>query len=103
MDIIVIIHMTHNLCLYINVDLDPIQKLFEMVDDYKIQTQSVSIIILKTLLDNESAFVYLQNVHYCSEFDSNLLSLKILEKKKFQFVGKQGFLYLIDNEKDKVL
>lgn len=36
MDIIVIIHMIHNLCLYINVDLDPIQKLFEMVDDYKI-------------------------------------------------------------------
>ncbi len=54
-------------------------------------------------MDDKSAYVHLHNIHYCPKLDSNLLSLGILEKKGFQFVGKQGFLYVIDNEEDKVL
>lgn len=36
MGIVAAIHMTNDLHLYINVDLDLIQKLFETVDNYKI-------------------------------------------------------------------
>ncbi len=54
-------------------------------------------------MDDKSAYVHFYNVHYCPELDFNLLSLRILEKKRFQFVWKQGFLYVIDNEGDKVL
>ena len=103
MDTAAAVHMTHDPCLYINADLDPVHERFETADDHKIQTQGAGTIALETLLDDKSAYVHLHNVYYFPELDSNLLSLGILEKKGFQFVGKQGFLYVIDNEGDKVL
>ncbi len=54
-------------------------------------------------MDDKSAYIHLHNIYYCSELDSNLLSLGTIEKKGFQFVEKQGFLYVIDNKGDKVL
>ncbi len=95
--------MTHDPYLYINADLDPVHEWFETADGHRIQTQGAGTIALETLLNDKSVYVHLHNVNYCFELDSNLLSLGILEKKGFQFVGKQGFLYVIDNEGDKVL
>ncbi len=86
------VNMTHDPRFYINADLDQVHELFEMADGHKIQTQAADTIALETLLDDKSAYVHLHNVHYCLELDFNLLSLGILEKKGFQFVGKQGFL-----------
>ncbi len=103
MDTAAAVHMTHDPRLYINADLDPDHEWFETADGQEIQIQGAGTIALETLLDDKSAYVHLHNVHYCPELDSNLLSLGILENKGFQFVGKQGFLYIIDNEGDKVL
>lgn len=102
MNIVTVVHMTHDLRLYINADFDPVHKWFETADGYKIQMQAIGTIALETLLDGKTTYVHLHNVHYCLELDSNLLSLGILEKKGFQFVGKQGFLYVIDNEGNRV-
>ena len=88
MDTAAAIHMTHDLRLYINSDLDPIQEWFKMADGHKIQTHGLGIIALETLMDGESKYVYLHNVHYCLELDLNLLSLGVLEKKGFEFSGK---------------
>ncbi len=103
MDTAAAIYMTHDPRFYINADLDPVHKWFETADGHNIQTKSAGTIALKMLLDDKSEYVHLHNVHYFPELDSNLLSLGILEKKGFQFVGKQGFLYIIDNEEHKVL
>lgn len=80
--------MIHNLCLYINIDLDSIWEWFEMAHGHKIQIQSADIIALNTLPGSESAYMYFYNVPYCPELDSNLLSLGKLKKKVFQFVEK---------------
>ena len=58
------VHMTYDLCLYINADLDLIQKQFKTLDGYKIQIQSTGIIILEMLLDGESIYIHLHNVNY---------------------------------------
>lgn len=103
MDTAAAIHMIYNLRLYINTDLDPSQKWSETVNSFKISLQSAGIVTLKMLLDGKSTYVYFYYVYYCPELDFNLLSLKILEKKRFRFVGKQGFFYVINNEKDTIL
>ena len=54
-------------------------------------------------MDGESKYVHLHNVHYCPELESNLLSLEVLEKKSFKFIGKQEVLSVIDNQGDTVL
>lgn len=38
------IYIPYDLCLYINIDLDPVHKQFEIADSHKIQTQSASTI-----------------------------------------------------------
>lgn len=82
------IYMTHDPRLYINVDLDPVHKLFQTADGHKIQTQGVSTIALDMLLEGKIAYVYLHNIYYYPELDSNLLILNIFEKKEIQFDRK---------------
>ena len=84
--------MTHDIRLYVNSNLDQIQKWFETANGQKIQAKGSGTIALETLIDGKSSYVHLRNVHYCPELDSNLLSLGVLEKKGFKFVGKQGVL-----------
>lgn len=80
--------MTHDLRIYINLDLNLINKWFEIANGYKIQVKSSGTIALKTLIDRKSLYVYFCNIYYCPELDSNLLLLGVLEKKGFQFLGK---------------
>ena len=95
--------MTHDIRLYVNSNLDQIQKWFETANSQKIQAKGSGTIKLETLIDGKSSYVYLCNVYYCPELDSNLLSLGVLEKKGFKFVGKQGVLSVINNQGDTVL
>lgn len=95
--------MTYDLHFYINTNLDLIHEWFEMVDSHKIQIQGVGTIALETLLDSKSAYIYFYNIHCFPKLDFNLLSLRILEKKVFYFVKKHRFLYVINNERDKIL
>lgn len=74
-----------------------------MAEDKKSETYDTGIISLETLLDDKSIYVHLYNLYYCSELDFNLLSLGILEKKGFEFIGKQKFFYVIDNKRDTML
>lgn len=55
------------------------------------------------MIDRESSYIHFCNVYYCLELNSNLLSLGILKKKDFQFLGKQGLFSIIDNQRDIVL
>lgn len=50
--------------------------------------QDISTIILEMLLDGKSMYIYLYNIYYCFELNSNLWFLEILEKKRFGFVEK---------------
>lgn len=95
--------MTHDIRLYVNPNLDQIQEWFETANGQRIQAKGSGTIALETLIDGKNSYVHLRNVHYCPELDSNLLSLGVLEKKGFKFVGKQGLLSVIDNQGDTVL
>ena len=94
------VHMTHDICLYVNSNLDQIQ---ESANGQQFQAKRSGTIALETMIDGKSSYVHLRNVHYCPELDSNLLSLGVLEKNGFKFVGKQRFLSVIDHQGDMVL
>lgn len=65
--------------------------------------QSTGTIILEILLNAKSLYIYFYNIYYYSKLDSNLLFLEILEQKKFLFVKKYRFFYVINNEKGIIL
>lgn len=58
MDTAAAVHMTHDLRLYINTDLDLVHEWFETANGHKIQTQGAGTVALETLLDGESAYVH---------------------------------------------
>jgi hypothetical protein len=80
-----IVHVTHDLSLFIsNLNSDDTE-LIEIVSDEQIETRETEDVDLDA--DNEK-YIILSNIHYCLELDSNLISLDLLESKEFDFRAK---------------
>jgi hypothetical protein len=82
-----IVHVTHDLFLFIS-DLNSNDtELIEIVNDEQIKTRETENVDLDA--DNKKDII-LSNVHYCLELDSNLISLDLLESKEFDFRAKNN-------------
>jgi hypothetical protein len=95
--------VTHDLSLFISSNLDDNIETIETISDEKIETRESDIIDLKMIINDQNTNVTMSNVHYCSELDSNLISLEILKAKGFEFRGLNDRLSIIDNEEDVIL
>ncbi len=94
-----IVHVTHDLSLFIsNLNSDDTE-LIEIVSDEQIETRETEDVDLDA--DNEK-YIILSNIHYCLELDSNLISLDLLESKEFDFRAKNDWL-TIENDDRSVL
>jgi hypothetical protein len=78
--------MIHDFSLFISSNLndDDIETI-KTISDEKIETRKSSIIDLKMIINDQNINVTISNVHYCFELDSNLISLEVLEIKRFEF------------------
>ncbi len=95
--------MTHDFSLFISSDLNDDIETIETANDEKIETRRSDIIDLKMIISDQNTNVTISNVHYCFELDSNLISLKMLKAKRFEFKNLNDRLSVIDNEKDVIL
>jgi hypothetical protein len=76
----------------------------ETITKEKIQTRDANIINVNIILkSNEYTNVYLHDVHYCFEVNSNLLSLSVLKEKDHTFNAKNSVLRVLNNDEDVVL
>jgi hypothetical protein len=80
-----IVHVTHDLFLFISDLNSDDTELIEIVSGEQIETRETEDVDLDA--DNERDII-LSNVHYCLELDSNLISLDLLESKEFDFRAK---------------
>jgi hypothetical protein len=80
-----IVHVTHDLSLFISDLNNDDTELIEIASDEQIETRETEDVDLDA--DNERNII-LSNVHYCLELDSNLISLDLLESKEFDFRAK---------------
>ena len=103
LDSAAIVHVTHDLTLFISSDLNDDTELIETVSDEQIETRESGTIDLKMIIDDKIISVTISNVHYCLELDSNLISLEVLEVKDFEFRGKSEWLRVIDQDEDIML
>jgi hypothetical protein len=55
------------------------------------------------ILDDKNIHVTMSNVHYCSEIDSNMILLEMLEANKSQFRDRNDWASVIDNDEDVFL
>ncbi len=96
--------MIHDFSLFISSNLndDDIETI-KTISDEKIETRKSSIIDLKMIINDQNINVTISNVHYCFELDSNLISLEVLEIKRFEFRSLNDWLSIIDNEKNVIL
>jgi hypothetical protein len=77
-----IVHVIHDLFLFISdLNIDDIE-LIEIANDEQIETRELEDVDLDV---NNERDIILLNVHYCFELDSNLIFLDLLESKKFDF------------------
>jgi hypothetical protein len=95
--------VTHDASLFISSDLNDDIETIETANDEKIETRESDIIDLKIIIDDKVINVTILNVHYCFELDSNLISLEVLETKRFEFRSLNDRLLIIDNERDVIL
>ncbi len=94
-----IVHVTHDLFLFIS-DLNSNDtELIEIVNDEQIKTRETENVDLDA--DNKKDII-LSNVHYCLELDSNLISLDLLESKEFDFRAKNNWL-TVENDNRSIL
>jgi hypothetical protein len=80
-----IVHVTHDLFLFISDFNSDDTELIEIASDEQIETRETEDVDLDA--DNERNII-LSNVHYYLELDSNLISLDLLESKEFDFRAK---------------
>jgi hypothetical protein len=95
--------VTHDSSLFISSDLNHDTETIETANDENIETRRSDIIDLKMIINDQNTSVTISNVHYCFELDSNLISLEVLEIKRFEFRDLNDRLSVIDNEKDVIL
>jgi hypothetical protein len=80
-----IVHVTHDLFLFISDLNSDDTELIEIVSDEQIETRETEDVDLDA--HNETSII-LSKIHYCLELDSNLISLDLLESKEFDFRAK---------------
>ncbi len=103
MNTIAVVHITHDLILFMS-ELDSRIESIETITRKKIQTRDADIINVNIILDsNEYTNVHLHDVHYCLEVNSNLLSLSVLKEKCHTFNAKNSVLRVLDSDEDVVL
>ncbi len=95
--------MTHDSSLFISFDLNDDIETIETVNDEKIETLKSNTIDLKMIIDDQNISVTISNVYYCFKLNSNLISLEVLEAKKFEFRSLNDRLSIIDDEKNVIL
>jgi hypothetical protein len=82
---IVIVHVTHDLRLFISdLNADVIEWI-ETVNDEQIKTRRTETIDLEMMIDDKNINATMSDVHYCLELNSNLIFLDVLKAKKFDF------------------
>ncbi len=91
-----IVHVTHDLLLFISDLNSDDTELIEIVSNEQIETRKTEDVDLDA--DNERNII-LSNVHYCFELDSNLISLDLLESKEFDFRAKNNWLTIEDDDR----
>jgi hypothetical protein len=91
-----VVHVTHDLFLFTSDLNSDDTELIEIVSDEQIETRETENVDLDA--DNERDII-LSNAHYCSELDSNLISLDLLESKGFDFRAKNGWLTVKDDDR----
>ena len=75
LDTAAVVHMTHNLSLYITPNLDHQTAKIETADGTILKTQGAGTIDLCVSVGNEYIQIELSNVHYLPKLDANLISL----------------------------
>jgi Lhr-like helicase len=76
----------------------------ETITREKIQTRDASIINVNIILNsNEHINVYLHEVHYYLETNSNLLFLNVLKEKDHTFTTKNSVLRVLNSDENVVL
>ncbi len=95
-----IVHVTHDLFLFISDLNSDDTELIEIVNDEQIETRETEDVDFDA--DNERDII-LSNVHYCFELDSNLISLDLLESKGFDFRAKNDWLTIEDDDRSVLI
>ncbi len=90
-------HKTHDLILFM-FELNSQVESIETVTKEKIQIRDVKIINLEIMLNDEHTNVYLHDVHYYLEVNSNLLSLSLLKEKNHTFNIKCDILQVLNHD-----
>ncbi len=100
---IAIVHVTHDLRLFVSdLNVDVIEWI-ETANDEQIKTRGTGTIRLEMNVADKNISVTMSDVHYCLELNSNLISLSVLEAKKFDFRDRKDWLSVINEDDDVVL
>ena len=86
------VHMTHNLSLYITLDLDHQTIKIETADSTILKTQDAGTIDLHVSAGNEHTQIELNNIYYLPKLDANLISFGVLKEKRCGFHAVNGLL-----------
>ena len=103
LNIAAIVHMNHNLSLYINPDLDHQIAKIKTADNTILITQGGGTIDLCVSVGNEHIQIKLNNVYDLSELDVNLISLRVFEEKGCEVCTVNGLLQIKNKENDIVI
>lgn len=88
---------------YIYADLDDSREAIETANGEILCTRGAGTVAIEVSIAGIPSYIHLKNVDYCPEFDSNLLSLGVLEAIGFEFQASNGLLNVKDTEGDVVL
>jgi hypothetical protein len=100
---IAIVHVTHDLRLFIS-DLNAdVIECIETVSDEQIKTRESKTIEIEMTVNDKNTTVTMTDVHYCLELNSNLISFDVLKAKKFDFLDRKNWLTVINEDDDVVL
>ena len=96
-------HITHNLSLYIKLDLDYQTAEIKTTDGTILQTQVANTINLHVSVENKYIQIELSNVPYLPRLNTNLILFGVLEKKRYEFYIVNGLLQIKDKEDNIVM
>src|SRR6266536_4066521 len=74
-----------------------------LANGINIQTSDINIAILNLLVNEKNVRTDLHNIYYYLELDSNLISLRILEKNRYFFTTNKGRLRVLNPNLETVL
>ena len=103
MNIAAVVHITHDLSLYITTDLDYQTVDIETADGTILKTQGAGTMDLYIFVENKELLIHLSNVHYLPDLDANLISLDVLKGKGCKFRVVNSLLQIKDKDNDIVL